>query len=413
MKLTKTRVESLPPPHAGQALFWDEELKGFGVRVTASGHRTYIAQGRINGKTRRVSIGPHGRWTCEEARREAREQLRNLDLGVDPRAERQRSQALGITLRQVVAEYLEVRELKANSQADLRKHLRTSFSAWADRPVASITREDCISQFRSLSQKGPSQANQAFVNLRALLNYAGARHRLPDGRSILPENPVAVLSQAKLWNRETPRSTRIPTDKVGRVWSALDACWASARLEIERTSIDYVRFLLTTGARATEAGSLTWAQVQLDDHTPTWHLPDPKNGRPVTFPLSSLPADLLRHRKQESRSEFVFPSPGAKGHIADARGVLTSVSSAAGLAVTRHDLRRTFTALAIHCGLELWKAELLTGHVPQTVTLRHYMETSDLRYLHADVERIGTWIFQQGLIARAAERGENVVALRA
>jgi integrase len=425
MKLVKSRVEAITPPSSGQAFHWDDELRGFGVRVTASGARSYVAQGRVKAKTRRVTIGTHGRWTCDEARRQAREILRHMDMGIDPQEERQRTAAMGVTLREVATAYQRDRELKALSKRDIEKHITTNFEEWADRPAADITRDACMRLFREISARSPSQANQAFVILRALLNYARAAYRTPDGASTLPENPVAVLSEAKLWNRERARDTRIPMNKVGAVWAELDKLRGEVRTRDEHTCIDYVAFLLLTGARGAEAAELTWDRVDLPDGAVgTWHLPDPKNGRPVTFPLSEAAKELLQARKSKKTdetdavegkpaSQYVFPSWGKTGHILDARGILEKLAATAGLHLTRHDLRRTYTAIAIKCGVEMWKAELLTGHVPQTVTLKHYTETSDLRYLAEDADRIGAWVLDQGRVAAAMASGENVVALRA
>jgi integrase len=425
MKLVKSRVELIAPPRSGQAFHWDSELPGFGVRVSASGVRSYVAQGRVKGKTRRVTIGTHGRWTCEEARRQAREILRHMDMGIDPHEEKQRAAALGVTLHEVATAYQRDRELKPLSKRDIERHITTTFQEWAERPAAGITRDACMRLFRQVSARSPSQANQAFVILRALLNYARAAYRAPDGTSTLPENPVAVLSEAKLWNRERARETRIPLSKVGAVWATLEKLRGEVRTRDEHTCIDYVAFLLLTGARGSEAAELTWDRVDLPDGAvATWHLPDPKNGKPVTFPLSKAARDLLQSRKRKTTeradaneggpaSQYVFPSWGKTGHITDARGILGKLAATAGLNVTRHDLRRTYTAIAIKCGVEMWKAELLTGHVPQTVTLKHYTETSDLRYLADEAERIGTWIVGEGLVAAAMASGKNIVALRA
>ena len=79
----------------------------------------------------------------------------------------------------------------------------------------------------------------------------------------------------------------------------------------------------------------------------------------------------------------------------DARGTMRMVSKAAGLHLHNHDLRRTFIAIALACGVELWKAEILTNHLPNTVTLKHYTQTRDLRYLRPEVQRIADWIFSQ------------------
>jgi integrase len=427
MKLIKSRVEAIAVPPSGQAFQWDDELRGFGVRITASGARSYVAQGRVHGQTRRVTIGTHGRWTCDEARRQAREILRQMDLGIDPQEERQRAAAMGVTLREVARAYLRDRELKPLSKRDIERHITTTFQEWADGPAGDITRDACMRLFRQVSARSPSQANQAFVILRGLLNYARAAYRAPDGTSTLPENPVAVLSEAKLWNRERARETRIPIDKVGAFWAALERLRDKVRTRDEHTCIDYVAFLLLTGARGSEAAELTWDRVELaEGATPTWHLPDPKNGRPVTFPLSTAAKALLeaaRERRvtdpakgeegEPAASPYVFPSWGRTGHITDARGILEKLAATAGLRLTRHDLRRTFTAIAIKCGVEMWKAELLTGHVPQSVTLKHYMETSDLRYLAKDADRIGAWVVNQGRVASAMAAGKNVIALRA
>jgi integrase len=416
MKLIKTRVEAAAVPSSGEVLYWDDELRGFGLRVTATGVRSYVVQGRVGTRSRRVTIGRHGRWTCEEARRQAREVLREMDLGIDPTEKRQRAAALGVTLRTVVSAYLADRALKPNSKADIEKHLKTSLKDWADRPVASITRDAVLGKFRTASQRSPSQANQAFVILRALLNYARAAYRAPDGTATLPENPVAVLSEAKLWNKERARTTRVPINRIGATWYCLRSLLDTVRTKHERTCVDYVSFLMMTGARGSEAAELTWDRVDLvEDGVSSWHLPDPKNGRPVTFPLSKELANILSARKsmQADDEQFVFPCWGSDGHITDARGVLTKISRVAGLTLTRHDLRRTFTGAALHCGLEMWKTELLTGHVPQTVTLKHYMETSDLRYLAPDLERVCDWITSEACLAQAMITGANVVPLRA
>ena len=67
-KLTKTYIDKITPPASGYDLHWDEQDRGFGLRVTKDGKRTYIAQGRVNGKEARISIGPHGVFTADQAR---------------------------------------------------------------------------------------------------------------------------------------------------------------------------------------------------------------------------------------------------------------------------------------------------------------------------------------------------------
>jgi Arm DNA-binding domain len=124
MKLTKSRVENLAVPESGQALFWDEELRGFGVRVTATGKRTYIVQGRVNGKSERVALGTHGLITCDEARKKARAELVRMSEGKSAQGERKRKAVLQITLRDVATDYIRDRaDLKPSSIKDIWKHV--------------------------------------------------------------------------------------------------------------------------------------------------------------------------------------------------------------------------------------------------------------------------------------------------
>lgn len=76
--------------------------------------------------------------------------------------------------------------------------------------------------------------------------------------------------------------------------------------------------------------------------------------------------------------------------------------------LSAHDLRRSFVTLGVKaCRLDIMKLELLTNHVPQGVTARHYLETSDLRDYHPEVQAIGDYVELEA----AKASGANVVAL--
>ena len=232
LKLTKTKVESLPvPTDKDQVFYWDSETKGFGVRVTANGARSYIVQRPVHGKTRRFTLGPHGVLTCDEARKRAMEKLLEMMDGINPQEEKRKKVAQTETLREVMEDYIEHKRtkhgpLRPTSKADLRKCVVATFAEWADKPVAEINREACIKRFRELSKTAPVQTNQAFRNLRALLNWAREKNATSDGTyPILPVNPVSQMfkqgGMAK-WNPEKARATRVPKAKVGAVWLLLE-----------------------------------------------------------------------------------------------------------------------------------------------------------------------------------------------
>lgn len=89
MKLTKRSIDHLLLPIAGKAIFWDDELRGFGIRVTAKGSKSFVLDYRFKSHQRRITIGPYGELTPSEARAEAIRLKAAIRSGTDPLAERE------------------------------------------------------------------------------------------------------------------------------------------------------------------------------------------------------------------------------------------------------------------------------------------------------------------------------------
>src|SRR6185312_15455774 len=79
-KLTKRTVDAADIRETDYFI-WDDDLPGFGLRVFASGKRSYLIQYRAAGRTRRYTIGLHGVWTPETARQEAKVQFGRVARG--------------------------------------------------------------------------------------------------------------------------------------------------------------------------------------------------------------------------------------------------------------------------------------------------------------------------------------------
>ena len=60
-RVTKRLIDSIKPPDKGEAIYWDDELKGFAVRVFPSGTKSYLVHYRTrSGRQRKMSLGRHG-----------------------------------------------------------------------------------------------------------------------------------------------------------------------------------------------------------------------------------------------------------------------------------------------------------------------------------------------------------------
>ena len=395
MRITNTTVAKVSPPAKGYSLHWDDDLAGFGLRVTAAGARSYIVESRVNGKTRRATIGKHGVFTADQARKLAKSRLGDMAKGVDPSAERKRLKAESVTLAKAVESYLSNRvtraglPLKDRTKADIRYHLRTSFPDWADKPVMDITREMIQRRYSDRARRSVAQANQAMRVLKGIMNYAAAQYRAPDGRRLIADNPVDVLRDASMLRAVKPKSSMVPLDQIGRWWSAVQSQRTDpAQTLASAAAADLVALLALTGLRVGEARALKWSQVDLDGRSLS--LTDTKNRTDITLPLSEVAASVLESRP--NRDGWVFPARSGEGHLKDVRGQLQILAEQTGINVTAHDLRRTFRAVAAACNVELWRTKALMNHKQnQDITLSAYTDLSNVRNLKPEADRIAEY----------------------
>jgi hypothetical protein len=114
MKFTKASVAALKPP-AGKTdhIEFDEVTPGFGIRIRESGRRTWIAQMRVHGQTRRLAIGDVAQIELEAARSAAKKFFAESTLGKDPAQARREARAEAtVAIGNVVDEYVPQRPPK-------------------------------------------------------------------------------------------------------------------------------------------------------------------------------------------------------------------------------------------------------------------------------------------------------------
>lgn len=433
-KFTKGYVDKVRPA-AKDDFHWDTDVKGFGLRITPKGKITFVVQGRVEGsaKEARITIGAYGVFTVDQARDVAREHLRTMRMGGDPRAIKKQDEAMKVTLRDVADAYFDRpgQQLRESTKAEMNRHIDKVFAKWADKPIASITIEDCRQRHREMCESGidgrpaPGQAQISLVTLRTLINFANRRYPRADGSPLIPVNPVKAMAQDD-WKTFEPRTRHVELHNVGQAWYALDEMRLAPKNTDALAAIDLVRFLFLTGARKTEAAALTWDRVHFGEDASKcwWHLreEDNKTGNPVWLPLSTQAVALLKERRKladeakklgKGGSPYVFPSRAKCGYVSDARAPFERVRKAIGMdGLSNHDMRRTYVTVGFSaCDIEMFKLELLTNHVPEGVTARHYLQTQRLQYLHPETQRISDHIEREAMLARAKATGGNVVAL--
>lgn len=396
MRFTKQAIDRLPIPEAmpgnksRQVFYRDEGLLCFALRVTSSGTKSFIVEKRVNGRTRRITLGRYGdELTLEQARKQAHKLLGEIATGSDPVEEKRKNRAQSVTLSEVFEEYLTTRkDLKPRTVNDYRKHMAVIFHDWQNRPLATITKDMVAKRHGDAGERSKARANGAMRVLRALFNFAAGKYEDDNGRSLFPENPVKRLSKTRAWYRIPRKQTYIkPTDlaawieAVMRLPDVPDRDPGEGR-EIPRLrqgaiARDYLLLVLLTGLRRSEALELDWQSVDLKARTLT--VRDTKNHEPHTLPLSDYLCDLLTRRKAESESGLVFSSADGVP-FSNLRFALSRVIKQSGVRFSIHDLRRTFITIAESLDISAYALKRLLNHkMNNDVTAG---------YIIADVERL-------------------------
>lgn len=390
-KLTKTSVADITPIEGKTIIIWDTETRGFGLRVSSGGAKSYILQRRIGKKERRMTIGRAGDMTLDKARKEAAKLVAQIVDGIDPVQEQERQAVQALTLGAAFENYIAAPVQKQGASRGKVRKPRTvrdirlqmmRFKDWLELPIKDITEDMVKARHKKIAEVSPAQANLAFRYLRACLNFAIADS---DPRNpALTHNPVDRLNRTNTWANVEAAKGHVPADRLADFVQAVQTGLVGLRHENEHR--DAILFMLLTGARHAEVMGdgksgyepLKWSQVDLD--AATVFFPEPKNRQPFTVHLSRQVVELLRQRKKISgKRRYVFGN--AKGDVVeDIRSAYARLEKAMGFRVTSHDLRRSYTTAASKC-CNAYVLKALVNHISGGDVTAGYVqiEETDIR----------------------------------
>ncbi|MEH6526538.1 MAG: tyrosine-type recombinase/integrase [Sneathiella sp.] len=368
-KLIKRFVDSAPLPQPGEKdiMLWDEEIKGFGIRIKPTGVKSYLVQYRNDGRSRRLTLGKHGTITAEEARQLAKEHLGDVAKGNDP-AEEKLQKRKAPTFAQLAEDYME-RHAKPNKrpasiktdQATIDKILLPKL---ANRKVREIRQRD-IEQVILRLQKTPYRANR----VRALLSKLFS---LAESWGWCDKNPVRGVQKFP----EHKRDRWLSEDELKRLALVLEH-------HPNKRAVTIVRLLILTGARRGELMKAKWEDFDLQRGV--WSKPahTTKQKRTEHVPLSEDALIILKDWLNDapSKMSYIFPGDTSDQPITDIKHFWEGVREAADLADVRiHDLRHTFASHLVSSGVSLPIVGRLLGHTqPQTTQRYAHLADDPLR----------------------------------
>ena len=370
-RLTDKLVRDFPPPASGNKIHYDGDVRGFGVRITSAGARSWVFNYRAGGVERRLTIGDTKAWTVRAARGKANELRRLVDDGLDPMAVRhaQRAAPTVADLAKQYLDYVEVRK-RPRSLADDRAMIDgIILPALGKTRVAALVRPDVVKLFADVSKRAPVRANRVLSLLRRMLNLATTEFGIREG-----PNPATAIER----NPEARRTRYLEPDELGRLLAAIGA-------HRNQRSANIVRLALLTGARRGELFGARWSQFNLASGTWTRPASLTKQKKLHTIPLNGPTRALLvtmkeaADRENERRSkdglpplEHLFPGYGSNDAQGDLKRTWQAICKDAGLADFRfHDLRHSFASFLVSSGHNLPLIGQMLGHANPATTNRY------------------------------------------
>jgi integrase len=375
-RLTDVAIRRLRAPRKGNRITYDDDVAGFGIRITAADARSFVLNYRTrSGRERRFTIGSYRNWRTTAAREEARRLHRIVDAGGDPLAtvEAERDAP---TMAQLCSRFeLEHLPRKRPGTATdyrrmLRNHIRPHFGQHAK--VAEIDFTDIDALHRKISKAGHMhRANRVVAVLSKMFSLAIKWKMRPD-------NPCKGIEK----NQESKRKRYLSGDELVRLTTALTE-------HPDRQAANIVRMLLLTGARRGEVLAAKWDDIDLGAGNWTKPASTTKQAADHVAPLSAPARQLLSEiAGKRPTPKYVFPSRGADGHRATIKRNWRQITKAAGITGLRvHDLRHSFASQLASGGASLPLIGALLGHSNPVTTHRYAHLYDDPQ--RAAVERVG------------------------
>lgn len=388
---TKAMLDDAPPePGKSRTYIYDKRVNGLCLAITPKGTKSFLVYRKVDGRPVRVTLGRYPDMKIEQARKLALDALSSLAGGVNPIEEKRARRAEGVTLQDVMDDYLRVRghTLSPNTISNYQTVLKRHLEPWVKKPLAYITRDRVARRHREISEISETAANKTMRVLRALFNFANGQYEDRHGKGLFPDNPVSRLTHTRSWNKETRRDNKIKNSQLASWFQAVNSLYERED-RFAHVAGDYLQFLLFTGLRRREAASLSVKDVDFNELTFTVY--KTKNGNPLTLPMSTPVQQLLQRRLSEASGDMVFESSGSSGQINDPRRVIEYVRKASGVHFTLHDLRRTFISIAESLDIPAYALKKLVNHSTGGDVTAGYI-VMDVERLRAPMQTIGRFI---------------------
>jgi integrase len=369
MNFTDSKIKALKPKKQRYEV-WEQNGKGFGVRVSPAGRKSWVYRYRNNDRHARMTLGSYPAMSLADAHAVHSQARLDLEKGVDPgfkSSDARRNERLSPSIKTLCLEYLEKwsKARKKSWKEDERIMRKDIIPILGQRKAKSITRREIVLLLDDIVERGaPVVANRTSALLSSIFNF-GIRS------GVLESNPCQLVGQRY---KETPRDRILSEEEIRLLWSAIDD--PENGFQISEASRLATKLLLLTAQRRGEVALSKWSEFDLDSGWWTIPAERAKNGFAHRVPLTNTAIEVLGRLKELSgESEWVFPSPRDKNKPASVRSINRAISCVCegqttkdGDSYTTHDLRRTAASHMAKAGIPRLVVKKVLNHVDSDIT---------------------------------------------
>jgi integrase len=306
MRLNVKTIAGLTlPAGKSEQVYWDDNLRGFGLRLRRRGgrlHRTWISQYRVAGRTGKTTHGDAELVSESKARAAVRQVLANGALGADPQAERAAKRAAAaLTFRAVAASYLDAYErTRRPSSYHVTKLYLTGayFKPLHAMAVSEVTHADIAAAIRRIEN------NHSAITAGAARRAVSGFFAWTIAEGLMGRSPINPMAGTRRPTDPAPRDRVLSIEELVAVWKAVED--DPQESEAWRDYCRIIRLLILLLCRASEIGGMAQVEFDFGPGAVVWTLPRErsKNKRehPLVLPEAAL--DIVRASVRHGRERL-------------------------------------------------------------------------------------------------------------
>lgn len=343
------------------------DARGLYVETSASnpGHGIYRVRLKVNGKSTHFVIGKTSEVTLQSARQQTSALKVQLALGNNPKATAEKPKAEELTFAKFFDDHYDpyVVTRKRSYKRDRELAVRVN-RVIGDKKLSEINRLMLSNLHMSLLNEEKLAPSTCDMHIR-FIKHALA---LAVDWGMLEKN---VASRFPMFNPDNRSNDFLTDAELQRFVQVVQA-------SKNKVIANLIIFMIASGMRLTEAMSLKYEDINMDNRTISIPASNAKSRRLKSIPMSDTAAEAIQSQvATRGDSEYVWVNPKTGKRYVNINKPFDVLRKKAGVPTFKlHGLRRTFATTLANAGTSINVIQQLLTHASPVTTDRYIRVSS-------------------------------------